>query len=130
MFTRIDHVEILPRDFERALAFYRDVLEFRLVSRIPVQAGPLTEIAYLQLGDTVIELLHVTDPAAMPAGMAVGYHAMALEVASMDAATAYLRDRGVAITWGPIDLGEAIRAEIVDPDGLTIELREWKQKPW
>jgi catechol 2,3-dioxygenase-like lactoylglutathione lyase family enzyme len=78
MFTRIDHVEILPSDFEHALAFYQDVLEFRLVSRIPVQAGPLTEIAYLQLGDTVIELLHVANPAPAP-GMAVGYRAMALE---------------------------------------------------
>jgi lactoylglutathione lyase/glyoxylase I family protein len=37
------------------MAFYQDLLEFRLVSRMPVQAGPLKEIAYLQLGDTVID---------------------------------------------------------------------------
>jgi catechol 2,3-dioxygenase-like lactoylglutathione lyase family enzyme len=129
MFTRIDHVEILPSDFTRALAFYQDVLEFRLVSRIPVQAGPLTEIAYLQLGDTVIELLYVANPAPAP-GMAVGYRAMALEVPSMDAAVAYLRDKGVAVTWGPMDIGDALRAEITDPDGLTIELREWKTRTW
>lgn len=41
MFTRIDHVEILPGDFERSMAFYQDVLEFRLVSRMPLQAGQL-----------------------------------------------------------------------------------------
>jgi len=34
------------------------------------------------------------------------------------------------VTWGPVDLGVSIRAEITDPDGLTIELREWKHKPW
>lgn len=130
MFTRIDHVEILPSDFDRSMAFYQDVLEFRLMSRMPVETGPLKEIAYLQLGDTVIELLHMENPAPMSTSMTVGYRAIALEVESMEAATAYLSERGVSVTWGPVDLGESIRAEINDPDGLTIELREWKQKPW
>jgi len=130
MFTRIDHVEILPSDFNRSIDFYQDILEFRLVSRMPVQAGPLKEIAYLQLGDTIIELLHVENPTPVSAPMTVGYHAIALEVESMDDAITYLRDRGIGLTWGPIDLGTSIRAEITDPDGLTVELREWKQKIW
>jgi len=130
MFTRIDHVEILPSDFDRSMAFYQDVLEFSLVSRMPVEAGPLKEIAYLKLGDTVIELLHIENPAPASLSMTVGYHAIALEVESMEAATTYLRDRGITVTWGPVDLGVSIRAEITDPDGLTIELREWKHKLW
>jgi catechol 2,3-dioxygenase-like lactoylglutathione lyase family enzyme len=130
MFKRIDHVEILPSNFDRSMTFYKDVLEFRLVSRMPVHAGPLKEIVYLQLGDTVIELLHVENPAPIPASMTVGYRAIALEVESMEAAITYLRDHGVYVTWGPIDLGVSIRAEITDPDGLAIELREWRQKPW
>lgn len=130
MFKRIDHVEILPGDFDRSMAFYRDILEFRLVSQMPVQVRPLKEIAYLQLGDTVIELLHIENPAPMSASMTVGYRAIALEVESMEAATSYLRDHGIYVTWGPIDLGVSIRAEITDPDGLPIELREWRHKPW
>jgi len=130
MFKRIDHVEIIPSDFNRSLAFYQDVLEFRLVSRIPVQVGQLKEIAYVQLGDTVIEFLNVENPAPKLAAMTVGYCAMALEVESMEAATTYLSGRDVAVTWGPTDLGDCIRAEITDPDGLTIELREWKNKAW
>jgi catechol 2,3-dioxygenase-like lactoylglutathione lyase family enzyme len=130
MFKRIDHVEILPGDFDRSMAFYQDVLGFRLVSRMSVQTGSLKEIAYMQLGDTVIELLHVRNPSPIPASMTVGYRAIALEVESMEAAITYLRDHGVYVTWGPIDLGTAIRAEITDPDGLTIELREWRHKPW
>lgn len=130
MFKRIDHVEIIPSDFDRSLRFYQDVLEFRLVSRMPVKAGPLKEIAYVQLGDTVIEFLNVENPAPKPASMTVGYCAMALEVESMDAATTYLSGKGVGVTWGPTDLGDCIRAEITDPDGLTIELREWKNKAW
>jgi catechol 2,3-dioxygenase-like lactoylglutathione lyase family enzyme len=130
MFKRIDHVEILPGDFDRSMAFYQDVLGFRLVSRMSVQTGSLKEIAYLQLGDTVIELLHVKNPSPIPTSATVGYRAIALEVESMEAAVTYLRDHGVYVTWGPIDLGTAIRAEITDPDGLTIELREWRHKPW
>jgi len=130
MFTRIDHVEITPADFDRTMAFYQDILEFRLVSRMVVQGGPLTEIAYLQLGDTVIELLHFAQPAPAPTLPTVGYRAIALEVESMEIATAYLSGKGVAVTWGPMNLGNSIRAEITDPDGLTIELREWQTKPW
>ncbi len=130
MFKRIDHVEIIPSDFDRSMAFYRDVLEFRLVSRTPVQAGPLKEVAYLQLGDTVIELLSVRNPAPMSSSVTSGYRAIALEVESMEAATTYLRDHGVYVILGPIDLGTSIRAEITDPDGLKIELREWRYKPW
>jgi catechol 2,3-dioxygenase-like lactoylglutathione lyase family enzyme len=129
MFKRIDHVEILPSDFERSMTFYKDILEFRLISRMPVNAGPLKEVAFLQLGDTVLELLHMENPAPMSSSMTVGYRAMALEVESMEAATTYLRDSGVAVSWGPVDLGVSIRAEITDPDGLTVELREWKHKP-
>lgn len=129
MFKRIDHVEILPSDFEISMTFYQDVLEFRLMSRMPVNAGPLKEIAFLQLGDTVLELLHMENPAPMSSSMTVGYRAMALEVESMEAAITYLLDRGVSVTWGPVDLGVSIRAEITDPDGLTVELREWKHKP-
>lgn len=130
MFKRIDHVEILPSDFEKALSFYQEVLEFRFLFRKPVQAGPYKEVAFLQLGDTVLELLHVEEPAPKPAALTVGYCAMALEVESMETALSYLRNHCVAVTWGPTDIGACIRAEITDPDGLTIELREWKQKAW
>ncbi|NLO29250.1 MAG: VOC family protein [Methanosarcina mazei] len=130
MFKRIDHVEILPGNFEKSVAFYQNVLEFRLLSRKPVNTGPLKEIAYLQLGDTVIELMHVKNLAHMPSSMTVGCRAIALEVESMEGAINYLRGHGVYITWGPVDLGTSIRAEIKDPDGLAIELREWRHKSW
>ncbi len=54
-----------------------------------------------------------------------GYRMMALEVADMDRALDYLAGKGVAVTWGPVTLGSSKRAEIQDPDGLSIELRQW-----
>ncbi|MHB0937364.1 MAG: VOC family protein [Armatimonadota bacterium] len=125
MFKRIDHVEIIPSDYERTIYFYTDVLEFTLKQRILLDP-PLEEIAYLTLGNTMIELLKVTSPAPSPEGMPVGYRGIALEVEDMDRAVEYLTGKGVVITWGPMDLGDSVRAEIQDPDGLVIELRYWK----
>lgn len=126
MFKRIDHVEIIPRDFEKAIGFYTEVLGFTVKQRLKVEAPPLEEVAYLGLGDTVLELMLVRDAARTPAEQwRMGYRMMALEVEDMDKAIAYLACKGVAVTWGPVLLGKSKRAEIQDPDGLAIELRQW-----
>lgn len=130
MFMRIDHTEILPQDFERSLQFYQEVIGFQLVQRMELDFGPVKEIAYLKLGDGVIEIIRFENPAPATPGPSVGYCGMALEVQSMDEAIADLKTKGVTIVWGPMDLGGSIRAEIRDPDGLTIELRQWQSKPW
>ncbi len=59
----------------------------------------------------------------------VGYRLLALEVDDMEQTVQYLARKGIAMAWGPIDLGTSIRAEIRDPDGLPIELRQWKSRP-
>jgi len=126
MFKRIDHVEIIPRDFERSIGFYTGVLGFVVKQRMMVAAPPLEEIAYLALGDTVLELMRVPDAAcATTEPWSTGYRMMALEVEDMDRAIEYLAGKGVAVTWGPVDLGKSKRAEIHDCDGFPIELRQW-----
>ncbi len=126
MFKRIDHIEVIPRDFARALRFYTEILGFKIKNRLNVEAPPLEEVAYLELGDTVVELMRVKDAAVVPAApWQTGYRMMALEVADMDQALEYLAGKGVAVTWGPVTLGASKRAEIQDPDGLSIELRQW-----
>ncbi len=128
MFKRIDHVEILPQNPDATIRFYTDVFGFRVTSRIPVKAPPLQEVIYLQLGDTVIEILAVDHPAAKSqTPWQVGYRTLALEVEDMAQAVAYLETRGITISRPPVDLGDSFRAEIEDPDGLSIELREWKK---
>ncbi len=125
-FKRIDHVEIIPSDFETSLAFYRDVLGFQAGERHPVDMPPLREIVYLTIGDTMLELLSVEDPApASNEQWQVGYRMMALEVENMEEAIAYLSRHNVEPVWGPMDIGGSKRAEVTDPDGLGIELREW-----
>lgn len=59
MFKRIDHVEIIPKNFDKSIAFYTEVLGFIVKQRLKVAAPPLDEIAYLELEDTVLELMRV-----------------------------------------------------------------------
>lgn len=126
LFKRIDHVEIVPSDFEKSLSFYRHVLGFTAGDRHEINVPPLREIVYLSLGDTVLELLSVENPVKPPENpWQVGYRMIAVEVEDMEEALAYLAEREVHPTWGPVDLGGAKRAEIADPDGLGVELRQW-----
>ncbi|HXE96214.1 MAG TPA: VOC family protein [Dongiaceae bacterium] len=126
MFKRIDHVEIIPANFEKSMKFYTEVLGFIVKQRLKVAAPPLEEIAYLELGNTVLELMRVPDAYCVAKEpWSAGYRMMALEVDDMDQAVEYLTGKGVAITWGPVDLGKSKRAEIHDADGFPIELRQW-----
>ncbi len=124
VFKRIDHVEIIPRDFEKTMNFYIDILGFKLKERAKVGKPPMEEIAFLALKDTMIEIVSIKNPAPA-APWKIGYLGIALEVEDMDKAIEYLKSKGVGIAQGPINLGKSRRAEIRDPDGLTIELRQW-----
>ena len=127
MFKRIDHVEIVPRNAEETIDFYTNILGFRIKSRNKVKMPPMREIIYLELGDTVIEVISADDPKPKSEEpWEVGYRGIALEVEDMAKAVDYLKGKGIAIAREPVDLGDSFRGEIRDPDGLIIELRQWK----
>ncbi len=125
MFKRIDHVEITSGDLDRSSRFYKEIFGFALKERIKPSSPEIEEIAFLTLGDTMLELLKIKNSAAPPKGTQIGFRMMAIEVDDMDRAIEYLRGKGVEVSWGPATLGKSKRAEIKDPDGLSIELRQW-----
>ena len=126
MFKRIDHVEIAPSDLEKAIVFYTEVLGFRFKERIHIGAPMLKQVVYLELGDTTLEMLEYVDPAPADHTIRLGYRLMALEVDNMEETLAFLAEKGIAPSVPPIDVGGgSLRAEIVDLDGLSIELRQW-----
>jgi len=43
----------------------------------------------------------------------------------MDSALAALKAKGIEPAWGPVRRPSYARAEICDPDGNHIELRQW-----
>ena len=127
MFKRVDHVEIVPMNAERTIDFYVNIIGFRIRSRHEVNMPPMREVIYLELGDTVIEIISADNPKSkseMP--WEVGYRAIALEVEDMATAVDYLESKGISIAREPVDVGDSFRGEIRDPDGLIIELRQWK----
>ena len=66
MFKRVDHVEIVPRNAEKTIDFYVNVLGFRIRSRKEMKMPPMREIVYIELGDTVIEIISADDPSQNP----------------------------------------------------------------
>ena len=133
MFKRIDHIELLTATPERTIAFYIGVLGFRERERARIPETPLgpLELAYLELGGTTIEVMCYPEAksiAPRSAEQRLGWQCLALEVDDMDGALAALEDKGVEVAWGPIKRPAYARAEIRDPDGNPIELRQWHRR--
>ena len=123
MFKRIDHVEIVPSDFEKTLNFYTEILGFKIQMRRKSERSPLEEIVFVELGGTSVELFSVQNPApAIDEQWRVGYRKFAIEVEDLDKALEYLKTKGVEIADGPAGTQTLKRAIIKDPDGLSIEL--------
>jgi catechol 2,3-dioxygenase-like lactoylglutathione lyase family enzyme len=131
MFKRIDHIELLTALPERAVAFYTGVLGFSERSRMRIPQtpdGPL-DLVYLALGDTTLEVMCFPEAKSQiperGAELRQGWQCLALEVEDMDRALQLLKAKGVEPAWGPMKRPEYARAEIRDPDGNPIELRQW-----
>ena len=130
MFKRIDHVEIVTDQLERTERIYRDVLGFTVKLRDRIEQSGLgvpIDLVYLDLGGTVVELIAYESASVEPAPQKehLGYRMIALEVDDMQKATDYMRTKGIEVVWGPKVRETYSRAEIRDPNGYHIELRQW-----
>jgi catechol 2,3-dioxygenase-like lactoylglutathione lyase family enzyme len=133
MFKRIDHIELLTAAPERTIAFYIDALGFRERERTRIPEtpfGPL-DLVYLELGGTTIEVMCYPQAASIPfrsAEQRLGWQCLAIEVDDMSGALSVLEQKGVQVAWGPVTRPDYARAEIRDPDGNPIELRQWHRR--
>jgi catechol 2,3-dioxygenase-like lactoylglutathione lyase family enzyme len=130
MFKKIDHIEIVTDQLDRTMEFYTEVLGFTMKSRDRIERSSLgvpMDLVYLDLGGTVVELIAYEGAAVEPAPQQehLGYRMMALEVEDMQQTVAYLQTKGIDIVWGPRVRETYARAEIQDPNGYHIELRQW-----
>lgn len=121
MFKRVDHVALHVSDLERSVNFYENHFGFRKYAQHTVRGG--LQIAYLKLGDTVLELTHRGD------GVMRGFH-FCLETDAFDEAVRQLQARGVEMLYAPHETApreprEAGWRRVVfrGPDGEEVEIR-------
>ena len=128
MFKRIDHTEFVPADFEKTLKFYTEILGFKIQMRRKIERPPMKELVFIELGGTMLELFSVDNPLPVSKDpWRVGYRKIALQVENVPKVLEYLKSKGVEIVSGPPPAPGApppTRAEIKDPDGISIELLE------
>jgi glyoxylase I family protein len=130
MFKRIDHVEIVTDQPDRTVEFYTEVLGFTIKTRDRIERSGLgtpMDLVYLELGGATVELISYEGIALERAAQneRLGYRMIALEVDDMQETTEYLKSKGIDIVWGPKYRETYARAEICDPSGNHIELRQW-----
>lgn len=122
----VDHVGLRVTDGARAEAFYEG-LGFAVVFRSPeapvvVLRNPAgVELNLVVNGDPALDGANVLMD--LPEKRA-GITHVALRVASIEAAQRALSALGIAITEGPVPLGDGVSLFVRDPDRNVIELRE------
>ncbi len=152
MITAIDHLNIVTADLERSVKFYTELLGFSLVKEAQLEGewidrivglkGVKGRVAYVlaPAGEPRLELLQYEapageDPAANRLANTVGLRHFAMRVDDITAMTAKLRAAGVEVLSDPVkvphgvvkhDQGEKTLVYFRDPDGVVLELAEYR----
>jgi catechol 2,3-dioxygenase len=117
---RIGHVVLKVRDLDRSIAFYRDLLGFKVVSEL---SNVMIFMAANGQNHHDLALLRVGQQAPSPIPTAVGLYHVAIQLADWEAvraAHAILVERG--LLRGAVDHGVSRSLYTADPDGNEIEL--------
>jgi glyoxylase I family protein len=128
MLIGFEHIGTTSRDLDRTIAFYCDLLGFRLVLRKPQASG---ELAFLDAGGGMLEVFAPATAIApapdVPPGEA-GMRHLTLAVTNVDTMINQLEAAGVEIIERPRNAHntELIKrvAFVRDPDGIIVELIE------
>ncbi len=123
MFKRIDHIAFTVKDREKSVRFYEQ-LGFRQYFEHDVPVPEIEKIVYLELGDSVLELIH------MPHGNCGAVYHFCLASDDFDADVARLKAAGAPVQTEPHPTSARRAGEegwrrvvFTGPDGEMIEFR-------
>ena len=110
------------RDLDASLRFYQEVVG--LIVRRRFGAAPGSQMVFLGAEGDSAEIELISDgkdqPKDMGSDVSIGF-----DVKSLDDQIALVREKGVAITGGPVSPNPHVRFFFVkDPDGLTVQFVE------
>jgi methylmalonyl-CoA epimerase len=128
--VKIDHIGIVVRDIEKALAVYETALGLTLEDVVDVP-GQQVRVAFLPLGESNVELVQ---PTAQDTGVGrflekqgEGVHHLCVEVEDIEAALARLKEHGVRLIDEVPREGAHGRVAFVHPKGAHGVLLELVQ---
>ena len=131
MLNKIDHVAFCVSDLDRAIDFYSEKLQFKLLSKT-VDREHHEAFAFLELEGGNLELLQQLDEQGQPLQKASRNvekpycpH-MALASDDLDKEVARLKQHGIPIIEGPLEIPHSVRwLYFCDPDNNVLEYVQW-----
>jgi catechol 2,3-dioxygenase-like lactoylglutathione lyase family enzyme len=118
----LDHLAIVPADFEASTRYWTDVLGVPMHAEIE---APTFVIRQMKVGSVMVELLKPSGATTLPAGL---LPSMACEVADVDACADLARERGFTVTDPAPGLLPGTRITRFDPAemaGLALQLLQY-----
>lgn len=117
MILSLNWITLRVRDLEASLDFYHRILGLPIERRFESRGRQIVMLG--TEGQPKIELIQGSDPALKPeSGVSVGF-----EVASVEAAIAYLQNQGIPVARGPVAPNPRLQFfYVLDPDGFEVQL--------
>ena len=113
-------VTINVMDMEESIRFYQDVLGLKINRRM--KHGPKTEIVFLGLGGTEVELIKNADKTEFTYGRDIS---MGFTVDSVENTIEVLKIKGIEKIAGPFQPSPMVKFIYVDdPNGVKVQLVE------
>jgi catechol 2,3-dioxygenase-like lactoylglutathione lyase family enzyme len=152
MLQAIDHINIVVSDLDRSVHFYTTLMGFTEVRRVHLEGEWIESIVGLRdvsadvvyltppEGGTRLELLQYHSPEGMnisnnSSANTKGIRHLALRVSDIHSVIKRLEEAGVKVVGSPVKVpgrvvkysrGEKTLCYLLDPDGVIIELAEYR----
>ena len=117
---RLNHVQITVPNLDAALAFYTNVMGFRVAFKLPTPADGRPPTTFVQINrDTFLEIVQAAPNAA------TGITHIGIQTDDLNATVAQIRAAGgTAPDPGPTNGIGSRLATVFDPNGIRLEINE------